>query len=75
MKLNVFIKENCDFCSQIVIPEGINVESIDIDKDYDGFKPVNVPVLQYNGMNFEGPVVINSILNLVKSSQDGDYKG
>ena len=74
MKLNIFIKENCDFCNQVVIPEGIAVDKINLDGDYSGFVPANVPVLQYHGMNLEGPPVINAILQLVKESQDGNYK-
>lgn len=75
MKLNIYTRENCDFCKQLVIPEGINVEEINLDGDYSGFRPVQVPVLQYDGLNFEGPQIINSILHLVKTSQDGNYKG
>lgn len=75
MKLNIFTRENCDYCAQIKIPEGIEVETINLDGDYSGFIPATVPVLQYDGLNFEGPHVINSLLKLVKKSQDGDYKG
>ena len=74
MKLNIFIKSNCDFCKQLELPEDININLINIDEDYTGFLPGNVPVLQYNGMNLEGPPVINTILKLIKDSQNGDYK-
>ena len=74
MKLNIFIKNNCDFCAQLVIPEGVNIEKINIDENYSGYKPEQVPVLQYNGINLAGPPIINSILQLVKNAQDGDYK-
>jgi len=76
MKLNIFTKDNCDFCAQVQIPEGINVSKINIDSgEYHGFLPATVPVIQVDGLNFEGPFVINSILKLVKESQDGNYKG
>lgn len=52
----------------------MNIELINLDEGYSGFAPANVPVLQYAGMNLEGSAVINSILQLVKSSQDGNYK-
>ena len=74
MELNIYTKENCDFCKQLEIPEGVNINLINIEENYSGFAPANVPVLQYNGLNLEGPPVINSILQLVKSSQDGNYK-
>lgn len=74
MKLNIFVRNNCDFCAQLNIPEGVNVDLINIDEDYSGFMPASIPVLQYEGMNLEGPPVINAILNLVKTSQDGNYK-
>lgn len=74
MKLNIYIRSNCDFCKQLELPEGVNIELINLDEGYSGFAPANFPVLQYAGMNLEGSAVINSILQLVKSSQDGNYK-
>ncbi len=74
MKLNIFVKNDCDFCAQVIIPEGINVNKINIDEGYSGYKPEQVPVLQHNGINLPGPQVINGILQLVKDSQDGQYK-
>lgn len=74
MKLNLYTRENCEHCAQVVIPEQVIVNSINLDKDYGGFIPPNVPVMQYDGLSFEGPVVINQMLQLVKNAQDGYYK-
>lgn len=74
MKLNIFIRENCNFCQQLEIPEDLEINVIDLDNGYEGFFPASIPVLQYNGINLEGPQVINSILQLVKESQNGNYK-
>ena len=75
MKFNLYVQDNCDFCNQVEIPEGINVEMIYINRDgFVGFKPGNVPVIQHEGMNFEGPHGINALLQLAKDAQDGKYK-
>lgn len=74
MELNIFTRDNCEFCDQLVIPEGLKVNIIDIMNGYKGFTPNTVPVLQYQGMNLEGPQIINPILQLMKDAQDGKYK-
>ncbi len=75
MELKIFTKNNCEFCSQVVLHKEMHTTIINIDdEDYRGFKPEQVPVLQYNGVNFTGPPVINEILTLVKNAQDGHYK-
>ena len=75
MELKIFTRDNCEFCEQLVIPNGINARIIKVDSEnYDGFIPDQVPVLQHGGINLAGPTVINSILSTIKSSQDGNYK-
>lgn len=75
MKLNIYTRENCSHCAAVQIPEEIDVNIIDIEKDYSGFIPEQVPILQVQGMNFQGPVVINGILKIIKEAQDDNYKG
>ena len=74
MKLNIFIKSNCDYCKQIVIPDGVDVNLIDIDKDYDGYIPDSVPVMQAEKISLPGPGVINAALTMIKKAHDGEYK-
>ncbi len=75
MELKIFTKNDCEFCSQVVLHKEVHTTIINIDdEDYRGFKPEQVPVLQYNGVNFTGPPVINEVLTLVKNAQDGHYK-
>mgnify|MGYP003653856480 CR=1 FL=1 len=60
---------------ELDIPKKIHTTVINIDeKKYRGFKPEQLPVLQYSGMNFQGPQAINEVLNLVRNAQDDYYK-
>ena len=62
-------------CAEIVIPEGIKVNKIDVDNGYDGYVPASVPVLQLNPMfNAEGSQFINEFLDTIKKAQDGLYR-
>lgn len=74
MEINIYTKDNCDFCKQLVLPKGLNIKLIDIEKGYKGFTPGQVPVIQYNGMNLEGPHIINTILDLLNNAQNGNFK-
>ena len=74
MKLNIFIKSECDFCKQIIVPEGVDVNMIDIDNGYEGFMPENVPVMQVESISLPGPGVINAALTMIKNAHDGKYK-
>lgn len=71
--LRIFTRENCPHCEALSIPEGIEVDKINIDKDYGGFRPANVPVMQIDGINYEGPHVINNILSLINNAKNGQY--
>tara|TARA_R110002124_G_C8821193_1_gene503975 strand:+ start:478 stop:705 length:228 start_codon:yes stop_codon:yes gene_type:complete len=73
MKLNIYTRDNCDYCKMLVIPEELNINIINVDVEYSGFVPGVVPVLQYEGVNLEGAPVINSILQLAKDVHNGDY--
>jgi len=74
MKLNVFIKEECPHCEMISIPEELNVKLINIDKDYDGYLPESIPVLQVNKLSIPGPEAINALLETIKQAQNDYYK-
>jgi hypothetical protein len=75
MELKIFIKENCNFCDQLDIPKKIETTIFNVDsKEYRGFIPEQVPNLQYDGLSFQGPEVINKVLNLVRNAQDDYYK-
>ena len=70
--LKIYVKQNCPHCEGLLIPEGVDVEKIDIE-EYGGFRPSNVPVMQIDGINYEGPHVINSMMNLIQNSINGEY--
>ena len=53
MKYKVYVQDECEFCQQLESPEGINIEKIYINRDdFDGFKPQQVPVIQFNTFQF-----------------------
>lgn len=73
--MKLYIKSDCDFCSQVVIPSELNVEVVDVENEsYTGFKPDQVPVLQTSNLNFGGPEGINQFFNLSIDIQNGKYK-
>ena len=75
MEIKIFTKDNCNFCDQLDIPKKIETTVFNIDsKEYRGFIPEQVPTLQYDGLSFQGPEVINKVLNLVRNAQDDYYK-
>lgn len=75
MEIKIFIKDDCNFCDQLDIPKKVKTTTFNISsKEYRGFTPEQVPMLQYEGLSFQGPEVINKVLNLVRNSQDGYYK-
>ena len=68
--IRIYTRDNCPHCEKVEIPDGIAAEKVDIlSSDYRGFRPPNVPVLQINGLNLEGPHAINTILNLIKDAE------
>ena len=46
--MKLYVKKDCPMCAEIVIPEGIKVNKVDVDNGYDGYVPASVPVLQLN---------------------------
>ena len=75
MEIKIFTKNDCSFCDQIDIPKKIETTIFNVDsKKYRGFIPEQVPTLQYDGLSFQGPEVINKVLNLVRNAQDDYYK-
>ncbi len=67
--MKLFIKDDCEHCNQIDLKK-INVEVINIDKDYNGLLPHQVPVLQ---MSSGGQVwdfnSINSIFDELRKAK------
>ena len=46
MKFNIYVQDDCDFCKELEIPVGLDVEKIYINRDdFEGFRPANVPCL------------------------------
>ena len=75
MKLRIYTQDNCSHCDAVIIPEGVNAIKINISAEgYDGFIPANLPVMQFEGMNFEGAHGINALLKLSIDSLNGKYK-
>ena len=66
-KFNIYVQDDCDFCKEIEIPQGLEVTKTYINRDdFEGFRPANVPVLQLKTFQLEGPYQINEFLKLVK---------
>jgi len=67
--MKLFIKKDCDFCGKINLNE-IDVEVINIDENYNGLMPQQVPVLQ---MSSGGQVwdfnSINSIFDELRKAK------
>ena len=65
--MKLFVKDDCDFCSQIRANE-INVKIINInDKKYQGAMPYNVPMLQFdNNFQLADMNVINAIFDEIR---------
>ena len=56
MEIKIFTKNDCSFCDQIDIPKKIETTICNIDsKKYRGYIPDQVPTLQCDGLNFQGP--------------------
>ena len=66
-KFIIYVQDDCDFCKEIIIPEGLEVTKIYTNRDdFEGFRPPSVPVLQTKTFQLEGPYQINEFLKLVK---------
>ena len=75
MKIKIYVRDECNFCSDVVIPENLNVEKVYINRDgFDGFKPHNVPIMQLAGINIEGPHAINDLLQVINDAANGHYQ-
>lgn len=71
--IRIYTKKECPWCAQVVIPEGVNATFVDIEENYKGFVPTQVPIVQLNNLNLAGPEQINGLLNIIKKAQDGEY--
>ena len=66
-KFNIYVQDNCPYCDEIIIPKGLDITKVYINRDdFDGFRPANVPCLQTKTFQLEGPAQINELLNLIK---------
>ena len=66
-KFNIYVQDNCPYCDELIIPKGLDVTKVYINRDdFEGFRPANVPVLQLKTFQLEGPYQINEFLKLVK---------
>lgn len=65
--MKLFIKDNCDFCSQIRTNE-INVQTINVNSEgYEGVMPHNVPLLQFdNNYQLADMNMINTIFDEIR---------
>ena len=65
-KFNIYVQDNCPFCDEVIIPEGMDVTKVYVNRDdFEGFRPNNVPVLQTKTFQLEGPAQISEFLKLV----------
>mgnify|MGYP001195353279 FL=1 len=65
--MKLFIKDDCEFCSQIRANE-INVQTINVNnKGYEGVMPPNVPLLQFdNNYQLVDMNMINTIFDEIR---------
>ena len=64
--MKLFVKKDCDLCNQIAKKE-IKLEVIDVDDNYEGLIPQQVPVLQFtNGSQIVDPQFINTIFDEIR---------
>jgi uncharacterized HAD superfamily protein len=64
--MKLFIKKDCDFCNQIA-KQGIKLELINVDENYKGLIPQQVPVLQFtNGSQVVDAQFINTLFDEIR---------
>ncbi len=64
--MKLFVKKDCDFCNQIA-KKRIKLEVIDVDDNYEGLMPQQVPVLQFtNGSQIVDPQFINTMFDEIR---------
>jgi hypothetical protein len=70
MKYKVYVQDECEFCQQVELPEGINVEKVYINRDdFEGYIPEKIPVLQFKTFQLEGPYQINEFFKMIKDAK------
>lgn len=68
--MKLYIKNNCDFCKQLIIPKEIKIPIINVDEKYNGFYPPQLPMVQTdNNINIAGHDTINELLNLISDAK------
>jgi len=70
--MKLYIKKDCDFCKQIIIPGNIKIPIIDVDSPkYKGFYPPQLPLIQTaSKINIAGVETINELLNIVSNAKN-----
>ncbi len=69
-KFNIYVQDNCDFCKEIIIPEGLEVTKIYTNRDdFESYIPQNVPVMQMKTFQLEGPYQINEFLDILANAK------
>jgi len=72
--MKLYIKNNCDFCSQLKIPKDLNIDIINVDENYKGFYPPQLPMLQTdNRINIAGNETIDEILIIISLAKNGKW--
>ena len=72
--MKLYIKNNCEFCSQLQIPKDLKIEVINVDLDYTGFHPPQLPMVQTgNKINIAGHETINELLNIINLAKHGKW--
>lgn len=75
MKFTIYTKNNCEYCKKVLIPSNLNIELIDVySENYKGFIPHVFPIMQHEGLVFEGIDSINTIIQTAKNAQEGKFK-
>ncbi len=68
--MKLYIKKDCQFCDQLVIPKNLDIPIIDVDKNYKGFYPPQFPLVQTdNHINIAGVETINELLVLLENAK------
>lgn len=70
--MKIYSMQNCPHCEKVNVElaNKWGAQIIDIHgKDYDGFVPESVPVLQAPGMTLMGPNQINALLFVIENAK------
>ena len=67
--MKLYFKEDCGMCKSVHYND-LNVELIYVDKNYNGFIPPMVPILQFdNGVQIPDANTINAIFSEIRKNK------